>query len=149
MKVILLQDVKAQGKKGEMVTVSDGYARNFLLPRKLAIEATTDALNAKKQADAAAARKIEVARAQAQQLQGELQTKPVKIYAKAGTGGRLFGAVTTKEISEALKQQHDIDIPKVKLVLDESMKTFGTYEVKAKLYTDITATVYVHICEQK
>ncbi|MBQ9534768.1 MAG: 50S ribosomal protein L9 [Clostridia bacterium] len=149
MKVILLQDVKAQGKKGEMITVSDGYARNFLIPRKLAIEATTDALNAKKNADAAQARRIAEEKKQAEELKERLAGMPVKIKAKAGSGGRLFGSVTTKEISEALLEQYEIDIPKTKLILDEPIKGFGSFEVKAKLYTEVTGTVYVQVFEDK
>jgi len=149
MKVILLQDVKGQGKKNDMVNVSDGYARNFLLPRKLAMEATTDALNAKKNADDAKARRIELEKAEANAMKDDLVNKPVKIFAKAGSGGRLFGSVTTKEISDALKAQHGVDIPKAKLVMEDPIKTFGTFEVKAKLYTEISATVYVQVFEQK
>lgn len=149
MKVILLQDVKAQGKKGELINVSDGYARNFLLPRKLAMEATADAMNAKKNADAAQAHRIEMEREAALERKKALEGSPVKIYARAGTGGRLFGSVTTKEISEALKQQHNIDIPKNQLTLDEPIKAFGTYEVKAKLYTEITGAVLVQVFEEK
>ena len=149
MKVILLQDVKGQGKKNDMVNVSDGYARNFLLPRKLAMEATTDALNAKKNADDAKARRVEMEKAEAVAMKEDLVNKPVKIFAKAGTAGRLFGSVTTKEISDALKAQHGIDIPKAKLVMEDPIKTFGTFEVKAKLYTEISGTVYVQVFEQK
>ncbi|ODU54536.1 MAG: 50S ribosomal protein L9 [Clostridium sp. SCN 57-10] len=149
MKVILLQDVKGQGKKGQMVEVSDGYARNFLLPRKLANEATADALNAYTQANKAAAHRIEVEKQTANELKERLEKLQTKIYAKAGTGGRLFGSVTTKEISEGLKAQHGIDIPKTKLALDEPIKSFGTYQVKAKLYTEITGTVYVVVAEEK
>ena len=149
MKVILLQDVRAQGKKGEMINVSDGYARNYLLPRKLAMEATTDALNAKKNADAAVARRIAQERAAAEVAKKQLESSPVKIYAKAGAGGRLFGSVTTKEISEALKQQHEIDIPKNQLVLDEPIKSFGTFQVRAKLYTEVSGTVFVQVFEEK
>jgi len=149
MKVILLQDVRAQGKKGEMIHVSDGYARNYLIPHKLAMEATTDALNAKKNADAAVQRRIEAERAAAIEAQKQLESSPVKIYAKAGTGGRLFGSVTTKEISEALKQQHNIDVPKNQLSLDEPIKSFGTFEAKARLYTEVTGTVMVQVFEEK
>ena len=149
MKVILLQDVRAQGKKGEMIHVSDGYARNYLIPHKLAMEATTDALNAKKNADAAVQRRIEAERAAAIEAQKQLESSPVKIYAKAGMGGRLFGSVTTKEISEALKQQHNIDVPKNQLSLDEPIKSFGTFEAKARLYTEVTGTVMVQVFEEK
>ena len=149
MKVILQQDVKGQGKKGEMIEVSEGYGRNFLLPRKLAIAATADAINTmnlkEKARRAEEARQKEAAMAAAEQLKALL----VKIPAKAGTGGRLFGAVTTKEISDALKQQHNVDIPKQKLVLDDPIKSFGTYQVKARLGFEISGTVNVLVCEEK
>ena len=147
MKVILLQDVKAKGKKGEMINVSDGYARNFLLPRKLAMEATTDAINAKKNADAAAERRIQEDRKAAQELKARLEKMTVKIQAKAGAAGRLFGSVTTKEISEALLAQHKIDLPKTRLELAEPIKAFGTYRVKAKLYTEVQGEVIVQVTE--
>ena len=134
MKVILLQDVKAQGKKGEMITVSDGYARNFLLPRKLAVEATPDAVNAKNNADAAAARRIQEEKKAAQALKAQLEKTPVKI--------------TAKEISEALKAQYQVDLPKTRLELSEPIKTFGTFQVKAKLYTEVTGTVLVQVTEE-
>lgn len=149
MKVILLADVKAQGKKGDMINVSDGYARNFLFPRKLAMEATADALNAKKNADDAAVRRAEREKEASIKLKEELTHKPVKIYSKAGGAGKLFGSVTTKNISEELKAQHDIDIPKTKLVLEEPIKTFGTFEVKAKLAGEVSATVLVQVFEAK
>ena len=148
MKVILLQDVKAQGKKGEMIQVSDGYARNFLFPKKLAVEATADALNAKKNADAAAARRIELDKAEAHETQKKLESCKVVIRAKAGTGGRLFGSVTTKEISDALKAQFGLEIPKGKLQLADPIKSFGTFQAKAKLYTDISGTVTVQVIEE-
>lgn len=147
MKVILLQDVKAQGKKGQMITVSDGYARNFLLPRKLAVEATADALNSKKNADEAAAFHAAEDKKAALALKESLNDKPVKIKAKAGSNGRLFGSVTTKEVSEALKAQYNIDLPKTRLELSEPIKSFGTYQVKAKLYTEIVGTVTVKVEE--
>ena len=147
MKVILLQDVKAQGKKGQMITVSDGYARNFLLPRKLAVEATADALNSKKNADEAAAFHAAEEKKAALALKEALNDKPVKIKAKAGSAGRLFGSVTTKEVSEALKAQYNIDLPKTRLELSEPIKSFGTYQVKAKLYTEIQGVVTVKVEE--
>ena len=147
MKVILQQDVKGQGKKGQLVEVSEGYARNFLLPRKLAIEATTDAINTLNLKEKA--RKAEEARlkAEAQATAEKLKEIQVKLTAKAGNGGKLFGAVTTKEIAEGLKKQYNIDIPKQKLVLDEPIKSFGTYQVKAKLGFEITGTVSVTVSE--
>ena len=147
MKVILLQDVKAQGKKGEMITVSDGYARNFLLPRKLAVEATVDAVNSKKNADEAAAFHAAEDKKAALALKAKLEEMPVKIRAKAGSAGRLFGSVTTKEVSEALKTQYGVDLPKTRLELGEPIKSFGTYQVKAKLYTEVTGTVIVKVEE--
>ena len=125
MKVILQQDVKGQGKKGQMVEVSEGYARNFLLPRKLAILATADAINTMNLKEKA--RKAEEARlkAEAEATAEKLKECQVKLTAKAGDGGRLFGAVTTKEISEGLQKQFGLDIPKQKLVLDEPIKAFG------------------------
>ncbi len=149
MKVILLQDVKGQGKKGQLVNVSDGYARNFLFPRKLAAEATADALNAKKLQDEAAERRIELERQAARDLKKRLESVKVEIHAKAGAGGRLFGSVTTKEISEELQKQHGIEIPKTKLQMDDAIKGFGAYEVKAKLYTEITGAVRVVVSEEK
>ena len=149
MKVILQQDVKGQGKKGQMVEVSEGYARNFLLPRKMAIPATTDAINTMNLKEKA--RKAEEARqkAEAEATVEKLKSCMVKLTAKAGSGGRLFGAVTTKEISEGLKTQFDIDIPKQKLVLDEPIKAFGSYQVKAKLGFEVVGTVYVSVFEEK
>ena len=149
MKVILQQDVKGQGKKGQLIDASEGYARNYLLPRKLAIAATADTINTmnlkEKARRAEEARQKEAAMAAAEQLKALL----VKIPAKAGTGGRLFGAVTTKEISDALKAQHNVDIPKQKLVLDDPIKSFGTYQVKARLGFEISGTVNVLVCEEK
>ena len=148
MKVILQQDVKGQGKKGQMIEVSEGYGRNFLLPRKLAIPATADAVNTMNLKETA--RKAEEARqkAEAEATAEKLKECTVKLTAKAGSGGRLFGAVTTKEISEGLQKQYDIAIPKQKLVLDEPIKAFGGYQVKAKLGFEITATVKVSVTEE-
>ena len=149
MKVILQQDVKGQGKKGQLIEASEGYARNYLLPRKLAIAATADAINTMNLKEKA--RKAEEARlkAEAQEIAGKLANCPVKISAKAGNGGKLFGAVTSKEISEGLKAQYGVDIPKQKLVLDEPIKAYGSYQVKAKLGFEISGTVYVTVCEEK
>ena len=149
MKVILQQDVKGQGKKGQLVNVSDGYARNFLLPKKLAVIATAENVNTMKQQEKA--RKAEEARqkAEAEATAEKLKECMVKLTAKAGNGGRLFGAVTTKEISDGLRQQFGIDIPKQKLVLDEPIKAFGSYQVKAKLGFEVNGTVYVSVFEEK
>ena len=149
MKVILQQDVKGQGKKGQLVEVCEGYARNFLLPRKLAIAATADAINTLNLKEKA--RKAEEARmkAEAQPIAEKLKECPVKLTAKAGNGGKLFGAVTTKEFSEGLKKQYDIDIPKQKLVPDDPIKAYGSNQVKAKLGFEINGTVYVSVYEEK
>ena len=149
MKVILQQDVKGQGKKGQLVEVSEGYARNFLLPRKLAIAATTDAINTMNLKEKA--RRAEEARqkAEAEAAVEKLKECQVKLTAKAGNGGRLFGAVTTKEISEGLKAQYGIDIPKQKLVLEDPIKAFGSYQIKAKLGFEVVGTVYVSVFEEK
>ena len=146
MKVILMQDVKGQGKKGQLVEVSEGYARNFLLPRKLAEAATADAINTMNLKEKA--RRAEEARlkAEAQATAEKLKECMVKIPAKAGNGGRLFGAVTTKEISDGLMKQFGLNIPKQKLVLDEPIKAFGGYQVKAKLGFEVTGTVSVTVC---
>ena len=149
MKVILQQDVRGQGKKGQLVEVSEGYARNFLLPRKLAIAATPDAINTMNLKEKA--RKAEEARlkAEAEATAEKLKECMVKLTAKAGSGGKLFGAVTTKEISEGLKEQFGVDVPKQKLVLEEPIKAFGSYQVKAKLGFEVNGTVYVSVDEEK
>ena len=148
MKVILQQDVRGQGKKGQLIEASEGYARNYLLPRKLAVLATPDAISTMNLKEKA--RKAEEARqkAEAEATVEKLKSCMVKLTAKAGSGGRLFGAVTTKEISEGLKTQFDIDIPKQELVLDEPIKAFGSYQVKAKLGFEVTGTVSVTVCEE-
>ena len=149
MKVILQQDVRGQGKKGQMVEVSEGYARNFLLPRKMAVPATADAINTMNLKEKA--KKAEEARqkALAEETAEKLKECMVKLTARAGAGGKLFGAVTTKEISEGLQKQFGIDIPKQKLVLEEPIKAFGNYEVKARLGFEVVATVYVSVFEEK
>lgn len=147
MKVILKEDVKGKGKKGDLIEVSDGYGRNFLLPRGLAEAATADNLNLKRQADEAKARRIALDQQNARDIAAKLKELKVIIQAKGGAGGRLFGAVTAKEISEELRAQHGIEIAKNKIVLDEQIKAFGTYAVKAKLYTEITGDINVQVVE--
>ena len=149
MKVILQQDVKGQGKKGQLVDVSDGYARNFLLPKKLAVIATAENLNTMKQQEKARKAQEAAEKAEAEATAKKLEGLTVKIAAKAGEGGRLFGAVTAKEISECLSQQHGVNIAKAKLVLDEPIKAFGSYQVKAKLGFEVNGTVYVSVFEEK
>ena len=147
MKVILQQDVKGHGKKGQSVEVSDGYARNYLIPRKLALAATADNLNNAKQQEKAKLRKIEQDKDLAREVSAKLEGIVVKISAKAGEGGRLFGSVTSAEISDELLKQHGITIEKNKLVLDEHIKTFGAYSVKAKLGNEISGVVNVIVTE--
>lgn len=147
MKVILKADVKGQGKKGELVEVSEGYGRNFLLPRGLAQLATADSINLMKQADEAKARRAAQEQQSARDIAEKLQGFKVLVRAKAGQGGRLFGAVTAKEISEELKAQHGIEIDKHKIVLNDAIKAFGTYAVKAKLYPEITGDINVQVIE--
>ncbi len=149
MKVILQQDVKGQGKKGQLVEVSEGYARNFLLPRKLAIAATTDAINTMNLKEKARKAEEQRQKAEAEATVEKLKECPVKLTAKAGNGGRLFGAVTTKEIAEGLKAQYGIDIPKQKLVLEDPIKAFGSYQIKAKLGFEVVGTVFVSVYEEK
>lgn len=148
MKVILQKDVRGQGKRGQMIEASEGYARNFLLPRKLAIPATADAINTMNLKEKA--RRAEDARlkAAAEATAEKLKTCKVQLTAKAGNGGRLFGAVTTKEISEGLKTQFGLEIPKQKMVLEEPIKAFGTYQIKAKLGYDVTGTVIAVVTEE-
>ncbi len=149
MKVILTQDVKGKGKKGQMIEAAEGYARNFLLPKGLAVLATADAVNTMNLRDKAKAKADAEAKAAAEAIAAQLAEKQVKIAAKGGEGGKLFGAVTGKEISAALKAQHAIDIDAKKLVIAEPIKSFGTYQIKAKLGFEISGTVYVHVVEEK
>ena len=149
MKVILQQDVRGKGKKGQMIEASDGYARNFLLPRKLAVPATAENVNTMKMQEKAKKAQEAAEKAEAEATAAKLKELTVKVVAKGGNGGRLFGAVTTKEISDGLRQQFGIDIPKQKLVLDEPIKAFGSYQVKAKLGFEVNGTVYVSVFEEK
>ena len=147
MKVILNADVKGQGKKGELKEVSDGYARNYLLPRKLATEATADNLNAFRLKEKAKAAQIAREKAEAEENAKKLGAIQVKIAAKAGSNGKLFGSVTSQEISDALKAQHGIEIEKNKIVQPEPIKTFGSFRVKAKLGYEISGTINVLVIE--
>ena len=147
MKVILQQDVKGQGKKGELKEVSDGYARNYLLPRKLAIIATADNLNTFKLQEKAKAAQLEKEKERAREIASQLKDMCVKISAKAGGSGKLFGAVTSKEISDALKEQHGIEIDSKKIVQSEPIKSFGAFEVKAKLGYEISGVIHVLVVE--
>ena len=147
MKVILQQDVKGQGKKGQLIEASDGYARNFLLPRKLAVEATADNLNTMKRQEKAEKAKEAAEKAEAEATAAKLKNLTVTVPAKAGNGGKIFGSITTKEISEQLKAQHGIDLPKAKLVLADPIKAFGGYEIKAKLGYEVTGAFKVMVVE--
>ena len=149
MKVILQQDVKGQGKKGQMVEVSEGYARNFLLPRKLAVEATAENVNTMKMQDKAKQARLAEEKAQAQALAERLKGVQVKIKARAGQGGKLFGSITSKEISEELKKQFDMDINKSKIVLGDPIKSFGAFEVKCKLGSEVSGVINLLVIEEK
>ena len=149
MKVIFNQDVRGQGKKGEMKEVSDGYARNYLLPRKLASEATPDMINAFKLKEKAKKAQMEREKAQAEENAKRLEGIQVTISARAGQGGRLFGAITSQEISDALREQHGIEIEKNKIVQSEPIKSFGSFEVKAKLGYEVSGKINVLVVEQK
>ena len=147
MKVIFSADVRGQGKKGELKEVSDGYARNFLLPKGLAVAATQDNMNAMKQRDAAKKKQMEKEKAAAQENAKKLESIVVKVSAKAGDSGRLFGSVTSKEISEALAKQHGIEIEKNKIVQSEPIKSFGSYDVKCKFGYEISGVIHVLVVE--
>lgn len=149
MKVILQQDVKGQGKKGELVNVSDGYARNYLLPRNLAVAATAENLNAMKQQDKARKQREAAEKAEAEETAKKLEGILVKIPARAGEGGRLFGAVTSKEISESLLAQTGLNISKSKIVLDEPIKSCGTYQLKCRLGYEVIGQLNVMVTEAK
>ena len=146
MKVILLQDVKGKGKKGQMLEVSDGYARNFMLPRKLAIEATADAINTMKMNDKAAAEKTAREKAEALDVSKKLRGMTLIVKAKGGGAGRLFGSVTNAEVADALAKQ-GIKLDKRKIVISDPIKNVGTYTVTCKLGYEITAPLTVKIQE--
>ena len=147
MKVILLQDVKGKGKKGQMIEVSDGYARNFMLPRKVAIEATADAVNTMRMNDKATQERQARERAEAADLAKKMKAMTLTVYAKGGGAGRLFGSVTNQEIADALQAQ-GITLDKRKIVIDEPIKNVGTYTVRCKLGYEITGDLTVKIEEK-
>lgn len=147
MKVIFNVDVRGQGKKGELKEVSTGYARNYLLPRNLATEATPDNLNAFKLKERAKAAQIAKEKAQAEEYAKKLGAVQVTVRAKAGANGKLFGAVTSQEISDALKEQFGMDIEKNKIVQAEPIKSYGSYTVKAKLGYEISGSINVLVVE--
>lgn len=147
MKVILLQDVKGKGKKGQMLEVSDGYARNFMLPRKLAVEATADAINTMRMNDKATAERIAREKAEALAVSKKLRELTVTVTARGGGAGKLFGSVTNQEIADALKAQTGIALDKRKIVLSDPIKNVGTYTVTCKLGYEISAPLSVKIQE--
>jgi len=148
MKVVLLQDVKAQGKKDQIIEVSDGYARNFLFPKKLAVPANAKVVNDIKSKQSSAKHREEVERENAKALAGKLADITVTIPAEAGTDGRFYGAVTSKDIQEALKTQFGIEIDKRKFELDAPIKAFGTYRIDVKLYQGISGKLAVMVVEK-
>lgn len=143
-----MEDVKGTGKKGDLANVSDGYARNFLFPRKLAKEANAQVMNELKNAESSRLYKIEVDTAQAKAAAENLKDKTLKITAKAGQGGRLFGSVTSREIAAELKRQFSISVDKRKISLAQDIKAFGTYNCEIKLYNGVTATLKVMVTEE-
>lgn len=147
MKVILLQDVKGKGKKGQMLEVSDGYARNYMLPRKIAVEATADAVNTMRMNDKAAAEKAAKERAEALEISKKLREMTLVVTAKGGGAGRLFGSVTNQEIADALAKNTGIKLDKRKIVISDPIKNIGTYTVTCKLGYEITAPLSVKIEE--
>ena len=148
MKVILLTDVKGSGKKDEIINVSDGYARNFLFPRKLAIEADAKVMNEIKGREASIKHKIEVETAEAKALAAKLDTILVKIPASSGADGRLYGSITSKDIVEKLKADTGIDIDKRKVVMGDPIKAYGKYEVEVKLYPEVNGKINVLVCKK-
>lgn len=149
MKVILTQDVRAQGKKGEMINVSDGYARNFLLPKGLAVEADSQALNELKNREAALEHKKAVEKQNALELAQRFESALVKIKIPSGADGRLYGSVTSKDIAEAVSAQLGLEVDKRKLVMPEQIKTYGSYTIDIKLYPEITGRLSVVVCDVK
>ena len=146
MKVVLLADVKGQGKKNEVIEVSDGYARNFLLPRKLAAVADSTLLNNIKNQEAAQKHRVEVETQQARDLAAKLDTMLIKIPASAGADDRLYGSVTSKDIAERLEKDHGIKVDKRKILLSDPIRAFGNYDVEVKLYADIVGKIHVLVC---
>ena len=148
MKLILTKDVKGQGKKDQIIEVSDGYARNFLIPRGLAVPADAKSMNDVKNREDSRLHKIETEKAAAKEIAAKLEKITVKIVGQAGSDGRLYGSVTAKDIAEALQKQHGIVIDKRKLSLPETIKAFGTYNTEVKLYTEVTGKVKVTVSDK-
>ena len=148
MKVILNADVKGSGKKGDIINVSDGYARNFLFPRKLATEANAANLNAVKIADAALQHRKEVAKAEAVELGEKLKKEVLTVKGKCGDGTRLFGAITNAEIAAAIKETYGIDVDKKKIVINEPIKELGSYTVTVKVYAEVAVPVKINVIKK-
>ncbi len=147
MKVVLLQDVKGQGKKDQIIDVSDGYARNFLIPKKLALQADAKILNDIKNKEEARQRKIELEKKAARETAEKLQALMVKVKLQQGADGKVYGSVTTKDIADALLEQYGIEIDKRKIVLSSPIKQYGTYPVDVKIYPEITGKINVLVHE--
>ena len=147
MKVILTADVKGQGKKGELKEVSEGYARNYLIPRGLAMKATADNLNALALKEKARAAQAAKEKAQAQEHAKQLESCVVKVKARGGENGKLFGSVTNKEVADALKEQYGIELEKNRILLEENIKSFGSYELRCKLGYEVSGTIHLLVVE--
>ena len=148
MKLILTKDVKGQGKKDQVIEVSDGYARNFLLPRGLAVPADAKSMNEIKNREASRIHKIETEKAAAMEIAAKIEKITVKIIGQAGTDGRLYGSVTAKDVAETLEKQHGIAVDKRKMTLSENIKTFGTYNIEIKLYADVVGKIKVTVSDK-
>lgn len=146
MKVILIADVKGQGKKNDVIDVSDGYARNYLLPRKLAVEADASKLNEIKNAAAAKAHRIQVETDNAKALAQKLDSILVKVHASSGSDGRLYGSVTVKDIADALERDYSVTVDKRKIELETPIRAYGQYDMDIRLYTDIVGHLHVLVC---
>ncbi len=145
MKVLLLQDVKGQGKKDQIIDVSDGYARNFLFPKKLAVVADNKAINEVKNKEASKQYKIETEKAAAKEIAAKLANTVVKISVNAAADGRLYGSITSKDLAEVLAKQHNIQIDKRKIVMPEPIKAYGTYNFDVRLYPEIVGKIKVTV----
>ncbi|HHU49886.1 MAG: 50S ribosomal protein L9 [Caldicoprobacterales bacterium] len=148
MKVILLQDVKGHGKKGDVVNASDGYARNYLFPRKLAIEATDKNLRELRSRQAAESKRKQAELEEARKQAEALSSLEVVVKAKSGESGKLFGSITNKEIADTLKKQHNIDLDRKKIVLPEPIRSLGSFQLEVKVYPEVTAKLNVKVAEE-
>ena len=148
MKVILVADVKGKGKKGDVVNVPDGYAKNFLLPKKLAVEASNENMNILSGQKSSQQHKRDLEEAAAREAAAKMKDITVKVPAKGGASERLFGSVTSKEIAEELKKQFGIDIDKRKIVMNDPIRAYGNYQLDVKLYTDVNGKISVLVCEK-